>query len=255
MKRTYLLVAAAVALTAVAHRANAQGATMHSLEHDYRVVTVAEGLVHPWSMAFLPNGDILVTERPGRLRIIRNGRLIDEPVQGTPPVVFQGQGGLLDVVLHPNFASNSYVYLSYSKPLGDSAAGATTAVMRARWENGRLTGGQDIFVAATRGAPGHFGSRLAFDRNGYLFITVGDRMAPPSGNLEAHPAQDLSNHHGTIVRLHDDGRVPNDNPFANRSDAKPEIYSYGHRNAQALLVHPQTNDVWATVRREATSSI
>jgi glucose/arabinose dehydrogenase len=215
------------------------------MHHDYRVVTVAEGLVNPWSIAFLPNGDMLVTERPGRLRIVRGGRLLAQPVEGVPAVAARSQGGLLDVVPHPDFAQNRLLYLSYSKPL-DGEGAATTAVARGRFENDRLTEVQDIFVADSRGAPGHFGSRLAFDRNGYLFISVGDRQAPPSGELESHPAQDLSNHNGTINRIHDDGRVPADNPFVNQAGAKPEIYSYGHRNPQALVVHPETGDIWAT---------
>lgn len=224
--------------------AAAQGNVQRATDHDFRLVTVAEGLVHPWSIAFLPGGDILITERPGRLRLVRNGRLLEKPVEGTPTVLFRGQGGLLDVVPHPNFASNRLLYLSYSKAVTDSAA--TTAVARGRFENDRLVDVQDIFVADTRPGVGHFGSRLAFDRNGFLFITVGDRMAPPSGNLEAHPSQDLSNHHGKMIRLHDDGRVPQDNPFVGRDGAKPEIYSYGHRNMQALVVHPETGDVWIT---------
>lgn len=214
--------------------------------HDYRIVTVAEGLVHPWSIAFLPGGDMLVSERPGRLRIVRNGALLAEPVPGLPRMRTGGQGGLLDVVTHPSFASNRLLYFSYSKPNADSSEG-TTAVARARFENDRLTNVQEIFEAKmwSQGR-GHHGSRLAFDRNGFLFISLGDRQAPPSGNLEAHPAQDLSNHFGTIVRLHDDGRVPNDNPFVSRAGAVPEIFTYGHRNVQGLIIHPETGDVWAT---------
>ena len=223
----------------------AQGTTHRTLHHDFRVVTVADSLVNPWSIAFLPGGDMLVTERPGRLRIVRNGKLLATPVAGVPEVFTRGQGGLLEVLPHPNFATNRLLYLSYAKPLGDSTA-ATTAVIRGRFENDRLTNIEQIFEAQTRGAPGHFGSRLAFDREGYLFITVGDRIVPPSGDLERHPAQDLSNHHGTIIRIHDDGRVPADNPFVGRQGARPEIWSYGHRNPQALAIHPQTGDVWAT---------
>jgi glucose/arabinose dehydrogenase len=236
------VVAPAVVLPAPAA---AQGKVYKSAEHDYRVVTVVDGLVNPWSVAFLPGGDMLVTERPGRLRIVRNGRLLDTPVAGVPEVAARGQGGLLDVVPHPGFASNRLVYLTYSKPAGDSGL-TTTAIARGRLENDRLTGVADIFVAKTRGTIGHFGSRLAFDRQGYLFVTVGDRMVPPAGNLEAHPAQDLSNHHGKTLRLHDDGRVPSDNPFVGREGALPEIWSYGHRNMQGLVVHPETGDVWET---------
>ena len=219
-----------------------QAPLLRSAYHDYRVVTVAQGLEHPWSIAFLPGGDMLVTERPGRLRIVREGVLLEEPVAGIPEVLAQGQGGLLDVVLHPDFASNRLLYLSYSKPLADSE-GATTAVVRGRLENDRFTDVEQVFEADSRGR-GHYGSRLAFDENGYLFITVGDRQVRPEGDLEAHPAQDLSNHHGTVIRLHDDGRVPTDNPFAGQAGARPEIWSYGHRNAQGLAIHPETGDLW-----------
>lgn len=231
-----------LAATVLAAPAVAQGPVYRSAEHDYRVVTVAEGLINPWSIAFLPGGDLLVTERPGRLRIVRGGRLLPDPVPGVPEVFARGQGGLLDVVPHPGFSTNRLLYLSFSKPL--PGGGSTTAVVRGRFENDRLTGVQEIFVAESRGG-GHYGCRLAFDRNGYLFITIGDRMAPSTGDLEKHPAQDLSNHHGTIVRLHDDGRVPADNPFVNRAGARPEIWTYGHRNPQGLAIHPETGDIWS----------
>lgn len=221
----------------------AQAPVQHSMLTDYRVVVVVDGLVQPWSIAFLPNGDMLVTEKPGRLRIVRDGKLLPAPVAGVPAVFAQGQGGLLDVVPHPNFASNKLLYLSFAKPLGDS--NSTTAVVRGRFENDRLTNVEQIFEAETRGR-GHYGSRLAFDRNNYLFITTGDRQVPPAGNLEAHPAQDLTNHHGKISRIQDDGKIPADNPFAGRSDAKPEIWSYGHRNMQGLAIHPVTGDLWET---------
>jgi glucose/arabinose dehydrogenase len=243
MTKTPLVIA--ILSGALMQTASGQAPALRSAHHDYRVVTVAEGLINPWSLAFLPGGDMLVSERPGRLRIIRNGKLLDAPVQGVPEVMSRGQGGLLDVVPHPDFATNRLLYLSFAKPGADSAS-ATTVVARGRFEGDRLTGLQEIFVAQTRGAPGHFGSRLAFDRNRFLYISVGDRIVPPTGNLEAHPAQDLSNHHGTINRIHDDGRIPADNPFVGRAGARPEIWSYGHRNPQALLVHPETGDVWAT---------
>lgn len=235
-----------VALTCVAAASlPAQGSVQKSALHDFRITTVASGLVQPWPIAFLPGGDILITERPGRLRIVRKGKLLDAPVAGVPTVATAGQAGLLDVVPHPNFASNRHVYLSYSKPMGDSGK-TTTAVARATFENDQLVGLTDIFVAKTNGTIGHFGSRLAFDGKGHLFITVGDRMAPPSGNLEAHPAQDLSNHHGKTIRLNEDGSVPNDNPFVGRAGALPEIYSYGHRNMQGLVVNTASGDVWET---------
>ncbi len=243
MLRIPLALGAAGLVFVAATAASAQSPAVHpSVHHDFRVVTVAEGLVHPWSIAFLPGGDMLVTEQPGRLRIIRAGRLLPGPVPGVPEVLAQGQGGLLEVAPHPDFASNRLIYLTFSKPLVGEE-GATTAVVRGRLENDRLTGVEEIFEAQSRGR-GHYGSRIAFDGEGHVFITVGDRQAPPSGALEAHPAQDLSNHHGTINRLHDDGRVPDDNPFVGRPDARPEIWSYGHRNAQGLAIHPQTGDVW-----------
>lgn len=224
------------------HQAAAQSVS-RSAQHDYRVVTVAEGLVQPWSIAFLPGGDTLVTERPGRLRIIRNGKLLPQAVEGLPPILNDRQGGLLDVMPHPDFASNRLLYLSYSKPIGDGKEG-TTAVIRGRFENDRLSNVEQLFESVSRGR-GHYGGKLAFDKNGFLFISLGDRQVPPEGNLEAHPAQDLSNHHGAIVRLHDDGRVPADNPFVKQAGAKPEIWSYGHRNVQGLAIHPETGDVWA----------
>jgi len=219
-------------------------AVQHTALHDFRVVTVAEGLVQPWAMAFLPGGDMLITERPGRLRIVRNGKLLPTAVEGVPPVVYAGQGGLLEVAVHPNFATNRLVYLTYSKAKASDPKQATTGVVRGRLENDRLTDLQPIFESVSTGR-GHFGSKIAFDTNGFIFITLGDRQVPPEGDLAAHPAQDLTNHHGKIVRLHDDGRVPSDNPFVNRPGAKPEIWSYGHRNVQGLAIHPDTGDVWA----------
>ena len=242
MSRTFWTLATLFLLVAVT-QACTQSPVMRSAYHDYRVVTVAEGLVNPWSIAVLPDGDILISERPGRLRIVRHGQLLADPVAGVPEVFAQGQGGLLDVVLHPDFASNQMLYLSFSKPLPGGES--TTAVVRGHLEDDRLTNVEEIFEAETRGR-GHYGSRLAFDRDGYLFITVGERQAPATGDLQAHPAQDLSNHHGVVVRLHDDGRVPSDNPFVDTEGARPEIWSYGHRNPQGLVVHPETGDVWIT---------
>ena len=215
----------------------------YSAYHDYRVVTVAEGLERPWSMTFLPNGDLLVTEKPGRLRIIREGVLLEEPVSGLPGIYTSGQAGLLDVVSHPDFENNRWLYLSYSKPLeGDES---TTAVIRGRFIEDALADVEEVFEAESRGR-GHYGSRLTFDGAGHLFITIGDRQASPSGNLEAHPAQDLSNHHGVVVRLNDDGSVPEDNPFFSQDGALPEIWSFGHRNAQGMFYDATTGQLWIT---------
>jgi glucose/arabinose dehydrogenase len=194
-------------------------------------------------MAFLPGGDALITERPGRLRILRQGRLLPQAVEGVPQVVHGSQGGLLEVTPHPDFRSNRLIYLTYSKP-GATDADATTALIRGRFEHDRLTSVEQLFQAVARGR-NHFSGKIAFDGKGFLYLTLGDRQVPPAGNLDAHPAQDLANHHGKIVRLHDDGRVPADNPFVSRAGVRPEIWSYGHRNVQGLAIHPETGEVWA----------
>lgn len=236
-----LVAAVVIPFALAASPAGAQGPVFKSSVHDYRVVKVADGFVNPWAIAFLPNGDMLVTERPGRLRIVRGGKLLPTPVAGVPAVVAAGQGGLLDVELHPQFATNKTLYLTYSKQV---AGGSTTALYMARFENDALVGGKDIFVAETKGRPGHFGSRVTFDKSGHLFMSIGERQIAPEGDLSKHPAQDLSNHHGKIVRLNLDGSVPADNPFVKQAGAKPEIWSYGHRNPQGLLVHPVTGALW-----------
>ena len=210
----------------------------------HRVVTVVDDLSNPWSVTWLPNGDMLVTERPGRLRIVRDGALLRDPVEGVPEVVARGQGGLLDVVPHPDFSTNRLLYLSYARPR--EAGGASTGVVRGRFENDALAGVEQIWVAQSQGRD-HYGSRLAFDADNFLYITAGDRQASARGGLaelSAHPAQDLSNHNGVVVRLHDDGRIPADNPFVGRDDALADIYSYGHRNPQGLAFHPETGDLW-----------
>ena len=242
MRRTRISIAAlgiaALVSVVVSGQTNSKSAF-----HDYRVVTAVDGLIQPWSIAFLPGGDTLITERPGRLRILRQGKLLPQAVEGIPKVFHSGQGGLLEVMPHPNFASNRLLYVSYSKP-GATDSDSRTALIRGRFENDRLTQVQEIFDAVSKGR-GHYSGKMAFDKNGHLFLSLGDRQVPPEGNLEAHPAQDLSNHHGKIVRLHDDGRVPSDNPFVNRAGARPEIWSYGHRNVQGLAIHPETGDLWA----------
>ncbi|GAB4354419.1 MAG: PQQ-dependent sugar dehydrogenase [Gammaproteobacteria bacterium] len=209
-----------------------------SEQANFRVETVAEGLEHPWGMAFLPGGGMLVSERVGRLRLITaDGKLRKKPVRGIPKVVARGQGGLLDVALHPDFTRNRWVYLSYS---GRGREGVNTEVARARFDGIELSDLQIIFRARPKVSTGynHFGSRLLFDRDGFLFVTLGDRY-----HLRDR-AQSVEDHLGTIVRLHDDGRVPGDNPFVGRDGAMPEIYTYGHRNAQGIALRPGTNTVW-----------
>ena len=219
--------------------------THESARHNFRIVSVVEGLEYPWSMAWLPSGEMLVTERPGRLRIVRDGVLDPTPVAGLPSVYRErGQGGFMDVVPHPDFAENRWIYLTYGKASPDGSTGTTT-VVRGRLDGSRVTNLEEIFESnAWHRNNNHFSGRMTFDLEGYLYLAVGDRMAAPD-LLADHPAQDLTNHMGTIVRLHDDGTVPSDNPFVGRSDALPEIWSYGHRNMQGLAVDPTTGNLWS----------
>ena len=217
-----------------------------TLTHTFHIETVADGLINPWSIAFLPGGDVLVTERPGRLRIVRNGVLAPWPIPGVPAVLASGQGGLLDVVLHPDFATNRLLYLSLTKRAAHGGA-TTEAIVRGRFDGSTLVEVTEIFEARMLPSPRvviAMAGRLAFDRDGYLYFTLGDRAAPTDGDLTKHVAQDLSNHMGKTVRLHDDGRVPADNPFVGRVGALPEIWSYGHRNAQGMAFHPTTHELW-----------
>jgi glucose/arabinose dehydrogenase len=218
----------------------AEPRTFNTLGGPIRVSAVVKDVAAPWSIAFLPNGDMLFTEKVGRLRIVRNGVLDPTPISGTPAQIWtQGQGGLLEISLHPNFAQNRTVYLTYSKP-GEAGKGNSTALMRARLEGNALVDAKDIFVAdAWREANQHFGSKLAWGRDGTLFMTVGERN-------DRTRAQNTTQHAGKVLRLRDDGSVPPDNPFVGKQGFRPEIYSYGHRNPQGLAVHPETGEVWET---------
>ena len=244
LRQTSSILLLAAALLSAAPPVSGQSDAVQTALHDYRVVTVADGFEIPWSIAFLPGGDMLVTEKVGRLRIVRDGKLLPDPVPGIPEVLVRGQGGLMDVVLHPDFANNRIIYLSYSKSVEGLRAG-TTVVARGTFENDRFSLIDEIFQAVSDGSS-HYGCRLAFDAEGYLFLSVGDRQVSPAGDLAAHPAQDISNHHGVIIRLNDDGSVPDDNPFVGQDGARPEIWSYGHRNPQGLAIHPETDAVWLT---------
>lgn len=214
----------------------AQVADIHrSQHHDFRIEILFEGLEHPWALAFLPDGRLLVTERPGRLNLLDPRDGSRQRVTGTPEVAARGQGGLLDIALHPDFAANGWVYLSYA---ARRDGGLSTHLGRGRLRDGRLEDFELLFRAAPGLSRGqHFGGRLLFDREGYLFLGLGDHG-------ERDSAQDLASHMGGLIRLHDDGRVPRDNPFVGRRDARPEIYSHGHRNPQGLALHPATGAVW-----------
>jgi glucose/arabinose dehydrogenase len=235
MKRVALATALVLTLAQPACAAD-QPLTADTQHGKVRVVPVAEGLEHPWGMAFLPDGRVLVTERPGRLRLIGTDGKVGEALAGVPAVSVTGQGGLLDVQLDPEFARNSLVYLSYAEP---RAGGNGTAVARGKLTERGLDDVQVIFRQdVTIDGRHHFGSRLVFDRTGRLFVTLGDR------NSERARAQTLDSHIGKVVRIERDGRVPADNPFAGRADAKPEIWSYGHRNMQGAALHPVTGELW-----------
>jgi glucose/arabinose dehydrogenase len=200
-----------------------------------RLTTVAAGLEHPWSVAFLPEGGMLVTERPGRLRLISNDGRVGSPIAGVPGVFASGQGGLLEVALDPGFGANRMVYLSYAEP-GEGGAG--TAVARGRLGEGRLEELSVIFRQQPKVEGGnHFGSRLVFAPDGMLFVTLGERN-------QRDRAQSLADHLGTVVRIAPDGTVPKDNPFIGRAGALPEIWSYGHRNVQGAALHPETGQLW-----------
>ena len=218
----------------------------------FRVVPVATGLEHPWSLAFLPGGrSMLVTERPGRLRLIRDDGLDPRPIAGVPDVYAEHLGGLNEVALHPEFARNGLVYLSYSKA---GARGATLALARGRFDGTQLVDVHDIFVAdawepagpTARGGGGTYGGRMAFGAGGMLYLTVADRDTMVStGNPDVRMrAQNLGDHVGKVLRLRDDGTVPDDNPFVGQPGARPEIYTYGHRNAYGLAFHPDTGALW-----------
>ncbi len=203
----------------------------------FHIDTLAEGLQNPWGMEFLPDGRILIAERPGRLRIWKDGNLLNEQIEGLPEIWSHGQGGLLDVVMHPDYNENSLIYLVYAAR--GNEGGGNTAISRGRLEGNTLTDVETIFHTQPHTeAAHHFGSRIVFDDEGYLFTTTGDRGV-------MNTAQDLSSHNGTIIRLYDDGRVPADNPFVSTDNALPEIWSYGHRNIQGMQLHPETRELWA----------
>ena len=214
---------------------------------DYRKITLVENLEHPWSLAWLPDGEILITERPGRLRIIRDGNLDQISIAGVPQVFAMGQGGLLDVSVHPRFAENRLIYLTYSQ--GDRS-GNRTRIARARLENNTL-GDLRVIFEVSQSKPGaqHFGSRIIWLTDGTLVASIGDGGNPPiefNGEFIRQQAQNRNSHLGKVIRLNDDGSIPSNNPFATSKDAKPALWSYGHRNIQGMTLDPTRNRVWAT---------
>jgi len=212
-------------------------------------VTAIKGLDHPWGIAFVPDGSMLVTERPGRLRVVRGGVVDPAPIGPLPAMLAEGLGGALDVILHPQFATNRLIYIAYAKPLDGAVGNATTAVYRARWDGGAtLTDGKDIFVATSikaaadpsiGPATGSYGTRFAWDKDGSLFVSLGERNIP-------NTSQEPNTHLGKIVRIKDDGSVQKDNPFLGRAGYLPEIYTLGHRNPLGLYVNPINGELWST---------
>ena len=218
------------------------GDVVQSQKLNFKIEKVASGLKVPWGMAALPNGDLLITERDGGLRLLQaNGTLHPTPISGLPDIAVGGQGGLLDVAIHPDYATNGWVYLSYSSPKAskEPGKGSNTALLRARIQNHQLIDQQLVFKALPNYRGGHhFGSRIAFDTDNHVFLSIGDR-----GGRDDN--QSLSNYRGKIVRLHDDGRIPADNPFVNTKNAAPEVWSWGHRNPQGMARHPDTGEIWS----------
>ena len=225
-------------MVAAAGACHGQAGLPPTINDRVQLTTVATGLEHPWSLAFLPDGRMLVTERPGRLRYVTVKGEVSEPITGVPTVYAHGQGGLLDVALDPDFGANSTIYLSYAES-GDGDLNGT-AVARAKLDGAQLADLQVIFRQMPKVASeNHFGSRLVFARDGNLFVTLGERYG------ERDSAQDLGTHLGKIVRITKDGKVPADNPFVGRKGVLPEIWSYGHRNVQGATLDPATGRFWA----------
>ena len=203
-------------------------------QHKIRVSVVAKGLSHPWAITFLPDGDMLVTERPGRLRIVRHGMLDPLAISGVPTVRTDGNGGLMDVALHPNFSDNQLVYLTYTKPVGNGRG--APALARGRLESGKLVDVRDLLITEAYDGNSGLNGRVVFGRDGKVYMSTGGRVTTVS--------QDPMSLRGKVLRLNDDGSVPEDNPFVSHEGHRPEIYSFGHRNTLGLILHPDTGELW-----------
>lgn len=203
---------------------------------DFTVEMIVDNLSIPWGMVFLPDGSILISEKSGELIKFKDGKKIS--IGNVPEVYNRGQGGLLDLELHPDYENNGWIYISYASPDGEEKGG-NTAIMRAKLEDDKLVNNELLYKASPNTTKGqHFGSRIEFDKEGFLYFSAGER-----GERDINP-QDITRDNGKIYRLHDDGSIPNDNPFVNNDSAKKAIYSYGHRNPQGLVIHPETGVIW-----------
>jgi aldose sugar dehydrogenase len=202
----------------------------------FTVQKLYDKLRNPWGMAWLPDGRLLITDRSGEILVFKNDQFTGEKLSGVPAVFNKGQGGLMDIQLHPNYAQNNWIYITYSKPV---SGGATTAVMRFKLQGNQLVEQQDIFLAKPYlSADYHFGSRIVFDKNGFMYVSVGERGTQPK-------VQQLDNDHGKIHRIYDDGRIPTDNPFAGQQGAKASIWTYGHRNQQGMAYDAANDRIWS----------
>ncbi|MGY5355671.1 PQQ-dependent sugar dehydrogenase [Wenyingzhuangia sp. IMCC45467] len=207
-----------------------------SKDLNYTTEVVVDNLNIPWGMTFLPDNSLLITEKSGELIHFKDG--IKTSITGLPEIYVRGQGGLMDITLHPNYISNGWIYISYASPDGEGDGG-NTAIMRAKLKDNTLIEKQVLYKANPNSRKGqHFGSRIVFDNDGYLYFSIGER-----GNRDENP-QDITRDCGKVYRLNDDGSIPNSNPFINIENAKAAIYSYGHRNPQGLTKHPETGDIW-----------
>ncbi|MGI1679635.1 MAG: PQQ-dependent sugar dehydrogenase [Cellvibrionaceae bacterium] len=235
-KSISLLICLLSVLHSVSLFAQANSNSTDSLDSHYVLETVVEGISVPWGMAWLPNGDMLITNRKGELHRFSNGKL--SLINGLPAIHANGQGGLLDIELHPTFSENGWIYFSFSSEEG-KGNGSNTAIMRAKLNADKLVEKEFIYKAAPNSRRGqHYGSRIEFDNSGYLFFSIGDR-----GARNENP-QDITKEGGKIYRLHDDGKIPSDNPFVGKKDAREAIYSFGHRNPQGMAKNPTTGDIW-----------
>jgi glucose/arabinose dehydrogenase len=234
----YIRAQAVLATNSASRAQSPAGQILKAEQHAFKFEVVAEGISTPWALAFMPDGRLLITERSGALRVVEKGKLLPNPIEGTPAVWTQQDGGLFDIELHPDFAKNGWIYLSYADPGPDGSS--MTVIIRGRIKAGRWVDQEVLYKAPPElywAGNIHYGSRFIFDKEGHLFYSIGDR------GHEAD-AQDLSKPNGKIHRVNDDGSIPKDNPFVNRAGYRSEIFTLGHRNTLALIVHPETGDVW-----------
>ncbi|MCF4101387.1 PQQ-dependent sugar dehydrogenase [Gillisia sp. M10.2A] len=226
------IVALSLSFTACGQKDN----SIQESTYSYTSELVVDGLNIPWGMAFLPDGSMLITEKSGELIHFKNGE--KQLITGVPKVYDRGQGGFLDIVLHPNYKQNGWIYITYASPEGEEEGG-NTALMRAKLDGNMLTEQEVLYKATPNTTKGqHFGSRIAFDKEGYLYFSAGER-----GERDINP-QDITRDNGKVYRLKDDGSIPADNPFVDTPNAKSAIYSYGHRNPQGMILHPKTGEIW-----------